>query len=249
MIFITSELDINDTLLYTKLKLNEKKVMALKSNIEWTEATWNPITGCNKVSPGCKYCYAERLANRLQLMGSPNYKNGFKLTLHPHLLNKPLSWRNPKIIFVNSMSDLFHENVSLDFILEVFQTMQRANWHIFQVLTKRSERLVELASQLPWPENVWMGVSIENEKYTFRIDQLRRTPAKVKFLSLEPLLGPLSNLDLKGIDWVIVGGESGPKARPMEKGWVLTKKMQVEFLTEKLGMRCQPLGIKCPIKL
>lgn len=191
-----------------------------QSTIEWTESTWNPVTGCNKISPGCKHCYAERMAKRLKAMGQPNYVNGFQLTLHEHMLDRPLQWKTPRIIFVNSMSDLFHKDVPLDFIGRVFQTMRRAWWHKFQVLTKRSERLLELNASLNWPSNVWMGVSVENQDYTFRIDQLRQTDAQIKFLSLEPLIGPLPNLQLDEIDWVIVGGESGPGARPMRESWV-----------------------------
>ena len=195
--------------------------MATKSNIEWTEATWNPVTGCTKISPGCKHCYAERLALRLQAMGQRNYTNGFELTLHERMLEKPLSWKKPQLIFVNSMSDLFHDEVPMDFILKVFGVMQQAHWHQFQVLTKRSQRLMKLNDQIDWPNNVWMGVSVENQDYTFRIDHLRETDAVTKFLSLEPLLGPLSGLNLNGIDWVIVGGESGPGARPMHEDWVI----------------------------
>ncbi len=191
-----------------------------KTSIEWTESTWNPVTGCTKISPGCKHCYAERMARRLQMMGQRNYANGFKLTLHDHLLELPLSWKKPQMIFVNSMSDLFHAKVPTAFILKVFDTMHRATWHTFQVLTKRSERLLELDSAITWPSNVWMGVSVESEKYTFRIDHLRQTSAFIKFLSLEPLLGPLPSLDLHGIHWVIVGGESGPGARPVKEEWV-----------------------------
>ena len=195
--------------------------MATKSSIEWTESTWNPVTGCTKVSPGCKRCYAERMSLRLQAMGQRNYANGFKLTLHEHMLEKPLSWKKPQVIFVNSMSDLFHKEVPVAFILKVFDVMRRAWWHQFQVLTKRSERLLELNHQIEWPDNVWMGVSVENQDYTFRIDHLRGTDARIKFLSLEPLLGPLPHLNLNGIDWVIAGGESGPGARQMREEWVL----------------------------
>lgn len=194
--------------------------MALGTGIEWTEATWNPVTGCTKVSPGCKHCYAERMAERLQAMGQPNYRNGFALTLQPQMLELPLSWRRPRTVFVNSMSDLFHEEVPEVFIERVFDVMGRASWHRFQVLTKRAERLAALAGGLPWASNVWMGVSVENERYRERIDFLRETGARVKFLSLEPLLGPLPALDLGGIDWVIVGGESGPGARPLDSRWV-----------------------------
>ena len=192
-----------------------------RSAIEWTEATWNPVTGCDKISPGCKHCYAEVMARRLKAMGQPNYRNGFDLTLHPAMLDRPLSWRRPQMIFVNSMSDLFHDDVPDSFIQRVFDVMRRASWHTFQVLTKRASRLEAVAPDLPWPENVWMGVSVEREDYTSRIAHLRRTPAHVKFLSLEPLLGPLPRIDLRGIDWVIVGGESGPRARPIEEGWAL----------------------------
>lgn len=194
--------------------------MATKSSIEWTESTWNPLTGCDKVSPGCKNCYAERMAHRLQAMGQANYRNGFKLALHPHTLALPLHWKTPQMIFVNSMSDLFHKDVPLDFILQTFEIMRKANWHKFQVLTKRSTRLPEIDDYLDWPPNVWMGVSVENINYQYRIDYLRETKALIKFVSIEPLLGPLPHLDLTGIDWVIVGGESGPHARPMQESWV-----------------------------
>jgi protein gp37 len=199
-----------------------------RSSIEWTESTWNPLTGCQKVSPGCKHCYAERMALRLQAMGQPNYRNGFHLTLHPQMLALPLSWKKPQIIFVNSMSDLFHEEVPEDYIQRVFAVMRSAHWHQFQVLTKRTERLAAVSPTIDWPLNVWMGVSVETEKYAFRIDPLRKTGAHIKFLSLEPLLGPLLNLDLTGIDWVIVGGESGPGARPMKKEWVMAIRDQCE---------------------
>ncbi len=195
--------------------------MAQGSAIEWTQSTWNPVTGCTKLSPGCKHCYAERMAERLRAMGQPNYRNGFELTLQPQMLELPLSWKKPQTIFVNSMSDLFHEEVPADYIRDVFDVMRRAHWHRFQVLTKRSERLAELGSTLDWPENVWMGVSAESGRYVHRIEHLRDTPARVRFLSLEPLLGPLPNLDLRGIHWVIVGGESGPRARPMRPEWVV----------------------------
>lgn len=194
--------------------------MGSKSSIEWTESTWNPVTGCTKISPGCKHCYAERMAKRLKAMGQPNYANGFALTLHEHALELPLRWKAPQVIFVNSMSDLFHKSVPLDFVLKVFDVMNRADWHTYQVLTKRSDQLREVSARLPWSPHIWMGVSVETEQYQARIDDLRETGAIVKFLSLEPLLGPLPNLDLKGIDWVIVGGESGPGARPMDPDWV-----------------------------
>ncbi len=194
--------------------------MAQGSGIEWTESTWNPVTGCTKISPGCKHCYAERMAERLQAMGQENYRNGFELTLQPHMLELPLRWKKPQIIFVNSMSDLFHNDVPLEYIQRVFDVMQRASRHRFQVLTKRADRLAELAPELPWAPNIWMGVSVESDRYRSRIDDLRATGAMLKFLSLEPLLGPLHALDLRGIDWVIVGGESGSKARPMDPTWV-----------------------------
>ncbi len=194
--------------------------MALGTGIEWTEATWNPVTGCDKISPGCKHCYAERMAERLQAMGQPNYKDGFALTLQPQMLELPLRWRRPQTIFVNSMSDLFHKDVPLEYIQRVFEVMRAASWHRFQVLTKRADRLAMVSNVLPWPKNVWMGVSVESAAYAPRIDQLRATNAAVRFLSLEPLLGPLPDLNLSGIDWVIVGGESGPRARPMDPAWV-----------------------------
>ena len=195
--------------------------MATNSPIEWTEATWNPVTGCDKVSPGCAHCYAERMARRLQAMGQANYARGFELTLQEHMLQLPLRWKRPRRVFVNSMSDLFHAEVPVEFISSVFRVMQEAHWHEFQVLTKRADRLLALDGELPWPTNIWMGVSVENARFVSRIDALRCTRATVKFLSLEPLLGPLPGLDLRGIDWVIVGGESGPHARPMQASWVL----------------------------
>ena len=202
--------------------------MSSMSKIEWTEATWNPVSGCSKVSSGCLNCYAERMAYRLQKMGNSNYRNGFDVTLHPHLLEAPLSWKRSRLVFVNSMSDLFHEEVSVEFIQQVFETMRRAHWHTFQVLTKRSERLVDLAPSLAWPSNVWMGVSVENSDVVERIDHLRKVGSAVRFLSLEPLLGPLPDLNLRGIHWVIVGGESGPGARLMEPSWVSDIKEQCE---------------------
>lgn len=194
--------------------------MANSSHIEWTDATWNPVTGCSKVSPGCKFCYAERLANRLQAMGQKNYRNGFEVTLQPHMLEHPLRWRKPRRLFVNGMSDLFHNEIPTAYIKQVFGVMKLAHWHQFQVLTKRSERLLELNRVLQWQPHIWMGVSVENEDYLFRVDHLRKTGAAIKFLSIEPLLGPLHNLALGGIDWVIVGGESGPHARPLDPAWV-----------------------------
>ena len=202
--------------------------MAISSSIEWTESTWNPLTGCTKISPGCKNCYAERMALRLQAMGSRNYANGFKITMHEHVLELPLHWMKPQTIFVNSMSDLFHKEVPEEFIFHMFDIMKRADWHCFQVLTKRSERLLNLSSQISWMPYIWIGVSVENQDYTFRIDHLRRMGAKVKFLSLEPLLGPIPNLNLEGIDWVIVGGESGPRSRAMEASWVVDIRNQCQ---------------------
>jgi protein gp37 len=202
--------------------------MGMKSSIEWTESTWNPTTGCDVLSPGCDNCYAERLSNRLKAMGQKKYANGFHLTLHPDTLQLPLQWKKPQRIFVNSMSDLFHNDVPLDYILRVFETMSQAHWHQFQVLTKRSGRLLALSEKLEWPSNVWMGVSVESEQYKTRIDHLRGTGAKVKFLSIEPLLGPLGELNLEGINWVIAGGESGPGARPMAVDWVLAIQSQCE---------------------
>ncbi len=194
--------------------------MAARSAIEWTESTWNPVTGCTKVSPGCLHCYAERMAHRLKAMGQPNYANGFAVATHEDALLLPLRWKKSQVIFVNSMSDLFHESIPDDFILRVFEVMSRADWHLYQVLTKRSARLAELAPRLPWAPHIWMGVTVEGDKYRRRIDHLRACGAHTKFLSLEPLLGPLHDLDLREIDWVIAGGESGPQARPMDKLWV-----------------------------
>ena len=194
--------------------------MAKKSNIEWTEMTWNPVTGCTKISQGCKHCYAERMAKRLTAMGSDRYRNGFEVTLHPDLVDLPRGWRQPRVVFVNSMSDLFHDDIPLAYIQRVFATMRDCPHHTFQVLTKRSERLAEFAPCLPWPKNVWMGVSVEDARVVHRVADLQATPAAVRFLSLEPLIGPLDDLPLKGIHWAIVGGESGPKARPMQKQWV-----------------------------
>jgi protein gp37 len=195
--------------------------MSSNTGIEWTESTWNPLTGCNKISLGCKYCYAERMANRLQAMRQPNYVKGFELSIHERAIELPLKWKKPHRIFVNSMSDLFHKQVPLDFIQKIFDVMQRTPWHDYQILTKRSNRLLELDPILDWKPNIWMGVSVENQDYTFRIDQLRQTHAKTKFLSLEPLLGPIHTLNLDGIDWVIVGGESGPSARKIDSDWVI----------------------------
>ncbi|TMH94398.1 MAG: phage Gp37/Gp68 family protein [Betaproteobacteria bacterium] len=194
--------------------------MPTRSNIEWTEMTWNPVTGCTKISQGCKHCYAERMARRLEAMGSDRYRNGFNVTLHPDLLDVPRRWRQARIVFVNSMSDLFHDDIPLAYIQRVFATMRDCPHHTFQVLTKRSERLAELAPQLPWPRNVWMGVSVEDARVIHRVADLQSVPAAVRFLSLEPLIGPLDALPLEGIHWTIVGGESGPRARPLRKEWV-----------------------------
>ena len=202
--------------------------MALSSSIEWTESTWNPLTGCTKVSPGCANCYAERMALRLKAMGNPNYANGFNLTMHENILALPLRWGKPQTIFVNSMSDLFHEDVPEQFIFRVFDIMRRADWHCFQILTKRSSRLIDLSPRLQWMPNIWMGVSVEDENHTFRIEHLRGTGANVKFLSLEPLLGPIPSLNLEGIDWVIVGGESGPRSRQMKELWVIDIRNQCQ---------------------
>jgi protein gp37 len=199
-----------------------------QSSIEWTEATWNPVTGCTRISPGCKNCYADRLARRLQKMGNPKYVNGFDLTLQEAALELPLRWKKPRSIFVNSMSDLFHEGIGEVYIRRVFDVMRRAHWHRFQVLTKRSERLAAMGPSIDWPPNVWMGVSVEREDYTFRIDHLRHAGARIRFLSLEPLLGPLPHLDLNGIDWVIAGGESGPGCRPIREEWVLDLRDQCQ---------------------
>lgn len=193
--------------------------MSDHSGIEWTDATWNPVTGCTKVSPGCKHCYAERLAFRLRAMGSRRYKNGFKVTLQPDQLALPLRWRRPKRIFVNSMSDLFHEAIPEHYIQRIFEVMSQAYWHNFQILTKRSKGLAALARRLPWPPNIWQGVSVENSRYAWRVDDLRQVPAAVRFLSVEPLLGPVPALPLDGIGWVIVGGESGAGRREMDPEW------------------------------
>ena len=202
--------------------------MAQYSGIEWADCTWNPVTGCTKVSDGCTNCYAERMAIRLRAMGSPNYRDGFAVRCHAHMLGRPLAWRKPHMVFVNSMSDLFHPQVPETFIAQVFDIMAQAHWHTFQVLTKRPRRMVELGNSLSWPGNVWAGVSVENGKVRDRIDLLRECSAGTKFLSLEPLLGPLRGLGLCGIDWVIVGGESGPGARPMNPEWVLDIRNQCQ---------------------
>jgi protein gp37 len=206
--------------------------VADRSSIEWTEATWNPVTGCSKVSPGCAHCYAETFAERWRGVPDHPYEQGFDLKMWPERLEVPLRWRQPRQIFVNSMSDLFHEDIPLEYIVRVFDVMVRADHHVFQVLTKRHERLAEIAPDLPWPRNVWMGVTIENRRFVNRADYLRQVPAAVRFISAEPLLGPLEGLDLKDIHWLISGGESGPKHRPVEEEWLV-----------ELRDRCQDEGV------
>lgn len=200
---------------------------SINTGIEWTDRTWNPTTGCDKVSPGCTHCYAEALTKRFHT----NFPNGFDLTLHRNRLEEPKRWKKPSRIFVNSMSDLFHEEVPIDFLKEVFEVMRETPWHIYQILTKRDKRLVQLAPQLEWSDNIWMGVSVENQNYVHRVDSLRQVDAKVRFLSCEPLLGPLQ-LDLTGIHWVIVGGESGQKHRPMQVEWA-----------QSIRDQCQEAGV------
>jgi protein gp37 len=217
------------------------------SAIEWTDATWNPVTGCSKISPGCKNCYAERLAHRLQAMGVHSYRNGFSVTLHPAQLELPMKWRRPRRVFVNSMSDLFHEDIPEEFIHQVFAVMGRATQHVFQVLTKRADRLLKLAPRLTWPSNVWQGVSVENSDYVWRVERLARVPAAVRFLSIEPLLGPIDSLPLHAISWVIVGGESGPGHRPLEAAWVRSVRDQcrrrgVPFFFKQWGGRTPKAG-------
>jgi protein gp37 len=214
--------------------------MAANSHIEWTEATWNPVTGCTKVSAGCKHCYAERMAGRLHAMGNPRYKNGFRITLHHDLVDLPKQWKTPRLIFVNSMSDLFHPDVPLEFIQQVFATMAECSQHTFQILTKRSERLRQLAPEIDWPGNVWMGVSVEDSRVLSRIDDLRKVPAAVRFLSCEPLIGSLAGMNLRDIHWVIVGGESGFGARKMNIEWVreifqACRKQDVPFFFKQWG--------------
>lgn len=211
-----------------------------KSSIEWTEMTWNPTTGCDKVSKGCRFCYAEVMSKRLQAMGVEKYKDNFEVRTHESALDIPYSWKKSKIVFVNSMSDLFHDDVPLEFIKKVFKVMQDNPQHVFQVLTKRAERLLELHTQLRWTHNIWMGVSVENKKVEYRIDLLRRTNAKTKFLSLEPLIGPLPKMNLDKIDWVIVGGESGRTPRPIKSEWVIDiqeqcSKNEVAFFFKQWG--------------
>lgn len=230
--------------------------MAQRSSIEWTEVTWNPTTGCDRVSQGCDHCYAMALAKRLKAMGQPRYQRdgdprtsgpGFGVTCHPEALTAPLSWRKPRVVFVNSMSDLFHAQVPIEFVQQVFDVMTQTPQHTYQILTKRARRLRRVASQLSWPDNVWVGVSVENEDVMDRIDDLRRVPAAVRFLSCEPLLGPLPNLSLRGIGWVIAGGESGPSARPIDPSWISDLRddcaeAQVPFFFKQWGGRTPKAG-------
>lgn len=214
--------------------------MAQQSSIEWTHTTWNPVTGCTKISAGCKNCYAERMAKRLQAMRVPQYRRGFQLTTQRDSLDIPYRWAKPRLVFVNSMSDLFHEDVPLDFIEDVFRVMNNCPHHQFQVLTKRPERAAELSAQLNWTDNIWMGTSVENASVKHRIAHLRNIPANIRFLSVEPLLGPIPNIPLSNIHWVIVGGESGPGSRPMNKEWVdqiqkKCKTMNVPFFFKQWG--------------
>lgn len=195
--------------------------MSVSSKIEWTEATWNPITGCTKCSAGCEHCYAATLAKRLKAMGNIRYKNGFDVTIHRDLFSRPLEWKKSKMIFVNSMSDIFHEKISDDDILQLFEVMNKANWHTFQVLTKRPDRLIDLSPKITWTPNIWMGVTVENSLALERVEKLKRCGARIKFVSAEPLLESISQIDLNGIDWLIVGGESGAGCRPLKKEWVV----------------------------
>ena len=208
--------------------------MAQATAIQWTETTWNPVTGCNKVSPGCKNCYAERMAHRLQRMHNPRYENGFRVTQHPDLIETPKSWRKPKLIFVNSMSDVFHPEVEDDFIQRIFDTIVETPRHTYQLLTKRPERALDMATKLPWPDNLWMGTSIENSDYVHRIDTLRQIPAALRFLSCEPLLGPLQDLNLEHIHWLIAGGESGPKAHDLTQHPEWVRQIRDQCLHENL---------------
>ncbi|HBC45976.1 MAG TPA: hypothetical protein DEO84_08035 [candidate division Zixibacteria bacterium] len=214
--------------------------MPTAAQIYANRASWNPVTGCDRISAGCAHCYAERMAHRLQKMGQAKYKNGFKVTLHDDVLALPLTWKKPRLIFVNSMSDLFHKDVPLSFIQKIFTVMRRADWHIFQILTKRSDRMASLAPKIKWPENVWAGVTVESADYYNRLDDLRAVPAALRYVSAEPMLGPMPDFPLKGIDWIILGGESGPGARPMEKRWVIDmrnrcKKNDVPFFFKQWG--------------
>lgn len=215
-------------------------MMTSKSKIEWTEVTWNPVTGCSKVSEGCLNCYAERMSKRLKAMKNKRYENEFKVTIHRDLFEEPLKWKKSRIIFVNSMSDLFHSDVPDDDILKIFEVMNKAKHHIFQVLTKREDRLLELSKKIKWTDNIWMGVTVESDKYFKRIEVLRKIDSKIKFLSCEPLLGSLEGIDLNGIDWVIVGGESGPGAREMKEEWIInllesSRKYKTKFFFKQWG--------------
>ena len=201
-----------------------------KSKIEWTESTWNPVSGCDKISKGCENCYAERMALRLQAMGTRGYEDGFKVTLHPHTLEKPLKMKKPQVIFVNSMSDIFHKDIPDEYIMKIFEVMNKAHWHTFQVLTKRPERLEEIAHKVKWTSNIWFGVTVEANDYVDRVDYLRNLDIKVKFLSVEPLIDSVDKMDYNGIDWVIVGGESGYGCREIKKEWVLEVKDKCEAL-------------------
>lgn len=221
--------------------------MAQKTAIEWTEATWNPVTGCDQVSPGCAHCYAKTFAERWRGIPGHHFEQGFDLRVWPERLEQPRRWKRPRMIFVNSMSDLFHERIPDEFIAQVFDAMREASWHTFQILTKRHERMVELGRNLDWPPNVWMGVSIENRRFVRRTDYLREIPAAVRFVSAEPLLGPLEDLDLAGIDWLIAGGESGPGHRPVREEWLLDLRdrclqEQVAFFFKQWGGRTPKIG-------
>ena len=214
--------------------------MSTLSRIEWTHSSWNPVTGCSRVSEGCQHCYAERMAKRLQGMGVAKYAKGFEVNVHPDVLEEPLGWKKPRLIFVNSMSDLFHEKIPVAYLRQIFDVMRRADWHVFQILTKRAERLAKMAPRIDWPPNVWMGVTVESARFTHRIDHLREAGAAIKWLSMEPLLTPVSDIDLTGIDWVVVGGESGPGARPMKKEWVVDiqkqcREQNVHFFFKQWG--------------
>ncbi|MBN2824321.1 MAG: phage Gp37/Gp68 family protein [Campylobacterales bacterium] len=206
--------------------------MSSRSRIEWTESTWNPVSGCSKISSGCENCYAERMAKRLQAMGTRGYENGFEVTLHPHVLDKPLRIKKPQMIFVNSMSDIFHKDIPDEYIIKIFEVMNQAHWHTFQVLTKRPERLPSIAHKLQWSDNIWMGVTVEANDYVDRVDYLRAIDAKIKFLSIEPLIASVDRLDYTDIDWVIVGGESGYGCRIMKQEWV-----------EDVQQKCEQLNI------
>lgn len=219
-----------------------------QTTIEWTTYTWNPTTGCSKTSPGCKYCYAVAMTKRLMAMGQYKYRNDFELTVHDVELQRPYTWKKPRKVFVNSMSDLFHNDVPLEFIKKVFKVMNDTPQHIYQVLTKRAERLEEISEELNWTPNIWMGVSIENEDFLYRMDHLRNTPAQIKFISAEPLIGPLPDMNLDRIDWVIVGGESGPKSRPIKGDWVIDIRDQCQssdtsfFFKQWGGVRKKEFG-------